>query len=45
MGPGMSAEERAVMFGPCSAPGREDMYLLVGEDGVVRLEKPDSAEA
>ena len=42
---GMSAEERAVMFGPCSAPGREDMYLLVGEDGVVRLEKPDSAEA
>ncbi len=38
----MSSEERAVMFGPCSAPGREDMYLLVDEDGTVRLENPES---
>ncbi|MBK35984.1 MAG: hypothetical protein CME26_10715 [Gemmatimonadetes bacterium] len=40
----MSAEERAVMFGPCSAPGREDMYLTVEENGAVRLEHPESAQ-
>lgn len=34
----MTSEERAVMFGPCAAPGREDMNLVVDTDGSVRLE-------
>ena len=32
---GMTPEQRAVMFGPCSAPGRNDLYLTVDEDGRV----------
>ncbi|MDA1190311.1 MAG: phytanoyl-CoA dioxygenase family protein [Candidatus Poribacteria bacterium] len=39
----MTPEERAVMFGPCNAPGRDDLYLTVEEGGKVRLEKPESA--
>ena len=41
---GMTVEERAVMFGPCSAPGRSDMYLEVEDDGSVRLQNPESAQ-
>jgi len=35
---GMTPEQQAVMFGPCSAPGREDLYLVVDEDGAVRVD-------
>ena len=35
---GMTSEQRAVMFGPCSAPPGDDMYLTVDPDGTVRLE-------
>jgi ectoine hydroxylase-related dioxygenase (phytanoyl-CoA dioxygenase family) len=41
---GMSQEERGVMFGPCSAPNRDDMYLTVEEDNSVRLTNWDSAQ-
>lgn len=37
---GMTPEERAVMYGPCSSPRSDGPYLTVGEDGVVTLEKP-----
>ncbi len=35
---GMTAEQRAVMFGPCSAPRCTDMNLTVKEDGTVQIE-------
>ena len=41
---GMSAEERAVMFGPASAPIRDDMHLKVNEDGTVALVHPENAQ-
>ena len=34
----MSDEQRAVMFGPCSAPG-DEVYLRVDEDGTVRVDR------
>jgi ectoine hydroxylase-related dioxygenase (phytanoyl-CoA dioxygenase family) len=34
---GMTTEQRAVMFGPCSAPPTKDMNLTVEEDGTVSL--------
>ena len=34
----MTPEQRAVMFGPCSAPGSRNMYLTVDADGAVRVE-------
>ena len=34
---GMTPEQRAVMFGPCSAPRRGNLYLAVDDDGAVRL--------
>jgi ectoine hydroxylase-related dioxygenase (phytanoyl-CoA dioxygenase family) len=33
----MTPEQRAVMFGPCSAPRRDDMYLDVDPSGAVAL--------
>lgn len=33
---GMTEEERAVMFGPCSAR-RDDVCLAVDDEGVVRV--------
>ena len=36
----MSPEERAVMFGPASAPGSDKMFLNVDKNGAVFLEKP-----
>ena len=36
----MSDEQRAVMFGPCSAPG-DEVYLRVDEDGTVRVDQKD----
>ena len=41
---GMTTAQRAVMFGPASAPGRDDMVLKVSEDGTVDLESPESAQ-
>ena len=41
----MSPEELAVMFGPCSAPGRDDMNLVVDEAGAVRLQNTGGDEA
>ncbi len=41
---GMTVEQRAVMFGPCAAPGREDMHLVVEEDSSVKLHNPESAQ-
>ena len=41
---GMTVEERAVMFGPCSAPGRDDMYLSVEDDGIVRMDNLENAQ-
>jgi ectoine hydroxylase-related dioxygenase (phytanoyl-CoA dioxygenase family) len=35
----MSAVERAVMFGPASAPGSDEMFLEVDADGAVFLRK------
>jgi ectoine hydroxylase-related dioxygenase (phytanoyl-CoA dioxygenase family) len=40
----MTLEERAVMFGPCSAPRRDDMYLVVEESGSVGLKNPENAQ-
>ncbi len=37
----MSEEERAVMFGPASAPRHEKMFLIVDQDGKVRLEEQE----
>lgn len=36
----MTPEERAVMFGPASAPGNDEMFLNVDDEGSVFLEKP-----
>ena len=36
---GMTAEQRAVMYGPYSNTRSREMHLEVGEDGVVSLEK------
>jgi hypothetical protein len=38
----MTPQERAVMFGPCSAPNRKDMNLRVREDGSVELAYAES---
>ena len=38
---GMSDEQRAVMFGPCSAPGTDEVFLRVDEDGTVRVDRKD----
>ena len=35
---GMTPEERAVMFGPTSAPKTQEVYLAVEPDGTVRLD-------
>lgn len=35
---GMMPEERAVMFGPTSAPKTQEVYLAVDPDGTVRLD-------
>ena len=32
---GMSMAERAVMYGPCSAPPNDEMFLVVEDDGAV----------
>lgn len=40
---GMTAEQRAVMYGPSSAPNCDGMYLDVENDGIVRLKRPVSA--
>lgn len=42
---GMSMEERAVMYGPCSAPPNDEMFLVVEEDGAVRLENTRAQQA
>ena len=34
---GMSDAERAVMYGPASAPGTDQVFLTVDEDGTVRV--------
>ena len=34
---GMSDVERAVMYGPASAPGTDRVFLTVDEDGTVRV--------
>ncbi|MCZ6635169.1 MAG: phytanoyl-CoA dioxygenase family protein [bacterium] len=34
---GMPPEQRAVMFGPCSSPGSQDVYLDVDDSGTVRM--------
>ena len=34
---GMSEVERAVMYGPTSAPGTDEVFLSVDEDGTVRV--------
>lgn len=41
---GMTPEERGVMFGPCSAPNRDDMFLTVEEDGSVRQTNRNGAQ-
>ncbi len=38
---GMSDEQRAVMFGPCSAPETDEVFLRVDEDGTVRVDRDD----
>ena len=35
----MSEEQRAVMFGPCSAQGTDEVFLRVEEDGTVRVDQ------
>lgn len=42
---GMSMEERAVMYGPCSAPPSDEMFLVVEDDGAVRLENTRAQQA
>ena len=42
---GMSMQERAVMFGPCSAPPSDEMFLVVEDDGAVRLENMREQQA
>ncbi len=36
---GMTMQQRAAMFGPCSAPRSDEMFLVVEDDGTVLLEK------
>ena len=38
---GMNDEQRAVMFGPCSAPGTDEVFLRVDEDGTVRVDSKE----
>lgn len=42
---GMTKQQRAVMFGPCSAPGSDEMFLVVEADGAVRLENMQARQA
>ncbi len=42
---GMTMQQRAVMFGPCSAPGSDEMFLVIEDDGAVRLENMREQQA